>query len=118
VALDEVYTLYHVEFFCTMMNYFNISPILASCEVGGRVAQLVWRLVYGMEDWISITRSGRDLFLFSAASRPALGPESLSPGVKRPGREADHSHPSSAEAKSEWSYTSTPPVHLHDVVLR
>jgi hypothetical protein len=29
-------------------------------------------------------------------------------GVKRPGREADHSHPSSAEVKKSWSYTSIP----------
>jgi hypothetical protein len=56
---------------------------------------------------------------------PALGPtpppaqrvpESLSLGIKRPGREADHSPPSSAEVNA-WSYTSTPPIRLHDVVL-
>jgi len=35
----------------------------------------------------------------------------------RPGREADHSLPSSAEVKNAWSYTSTPPIHLHGVVL-
>jgi hypothetical protein len=29
-------------------------------------------------------------------------------GVKRPGREADHSPPSSAKVKNAWSYTSTP----------
>jgi hypothetical protein len=28
--------------------------------------------------------------------------------VKRLGREADHSHPSSAEVKIAWQYTSTP----------
>jgi hypothetical protein len=28
--------------------------------------------------------------------------------VKRPGLEADHSHPSSAEVKNAWSYNSTP----------
>jgi hypothetical protein len=28
-------------------------------------------------------------------------------GVKSPGREADHSHPTSAEVKNAWSYTST-----------
>jgi hypothetical protein len=28
-------------------------------------------------------------------------------GVKRPGREADHSPPPSAEVKNAWSYTST-----------
>jgi hypothetical protein len=38
-------------------------------------------------------------------------------GVKRPGREADHSRPSSAEVKNTWIYTSTPPVRLHGVVL-
>jgi hypothetical protein len=50
-------------------------------------------------------------------SRTALGPTqppiqwvpgALSLGVKRPGREADHSSPSSAEVKNAWSYTSTP----------
>jgi hypothetical protein len=37
------------------------------------------------------------------------------PGVKRPGREVNHSPPSSAEVKNEWSYTSTPPICLHCV---
>jgi hypothetical protein len=53
--------------------------------------------------------------------RPALGltqppkqgvPGALSPGVKRPGREADHSPPTSAEAKKMWIYTSTSPYAL------
>jgi hypothetical protein len=39
------------------------------------------------------------------------------PGIKRWGREADHSPPSSAEVKYAWSYTSTPPIRLHGVVL-
>ena len=34
------------------------------------------------------------------------------PWAKRPGREIDHSHPSSAEVKNEWSCTSSPPVCL------
>jgi hypothetical protein len=29
-------------------------------------------------------------------------------GIKRPGREAEHSSPSSAEVKNSWSYTTTP----------
>jgi hypothetical protein len=37
--------------------------------------------------------------------------------VKRPGREADHSPPSSAEVKNAWSYTSNPPVRLYGVAL-
>jgi hypothetical protein len=33
----------------------------------------------------------------------------LSPGVRWPSREADHSLPTSAEVKKTWTYTSTPP---------
>jgi hypothetical protein len=32
------------------------------------------------------------------------------PGVKRPGRGADHPLPSSAQVANEYSYTSTPPL--------
>jgi hypothetical protein len=35
-------------------------------------------------------------------------PGASSLGVKRPGREVDHSAPSGAEVKNAWSYTSTP----------
>jgi hypothetical protein len=54
------------------------------------------------------SRRGLGIFLFTTASRMALGPTqppiqwvpgALSLGVKRPGREADHSSPSSAEVK-------------------
>jgi hypothetical protein len=41
------------------------------------------------------------------ASYP-MGIRAVSLGVKRPGYEADHSPPSSAEVKNAWSYTSTP----------
>jgi hypothetical protein len=66
------------------------------------------------------------IFLFTTTSRTALGPtqppiqwvpRALSLGVKLPGSEADHSPPSSAEVKDVWSHTSTPPIHLHGVVL-
>jgi hypothetical protein len=62
-------------------------------------------------------RRGLGIFLFTTASRTALEPTqppiqwvpgAISLGVKRPGREADHLPPSSAEVKSTWSYTSTP----------
>jgi hypothetical protein len=36
------------------------------------------------------------------------GRGALSLGVKRPGREADHSPPASAEIKNAWVYTSAP----------
>ena len=37
------------------------------------------------------------------------------PGVKRPGREVDHSPPFSAEIKNEWGSTFAPLVCLHSV---
>jgi hypothetical protein len=57
-------------------------------------------------------------FLFSTSSRPALGPAqppiqlvpgALSTGVKRSGRDADHSPPTSAEVNKMWIYKSAPP---------
>jgi hypothetical protein len=51
-----------------------------------------------------------------SASYP-MGTGSPSAGVKRPGREANHSPPPSAEVKNAWSYTSTP-VSLNGMVLR
>jgi hypothetical protein len=57
-------------------------------------------------------------FLFSSSSSPALGTTqppiqwvhgSSFPWVKRPGREADHSPPISAEVKNTWICISTTP---------
>jgi hypothetical protein len=45
------------------------------------------------------------MFLFSTASRQALGP--TQPPIQRPEREADDSLSSNAEVKNAWSYTST-----------
>jgi hypothetical protein len=39
-------------------------------------------------------------------------PGALSPGVKRLGREVDHSPPTTAEVKKMWIHTSTPPYAL------
>jgi hypothetical protein len=75
---------------------------------------------YGLDDRGVAVRVpvGSRIFLFSAFSRPALGPTelpiqwvpgALSPGVKRPGCEADHPTPTSAEVKKMSIYTSTPP---------
>jgi hypothetical protein len=56
----------------------------------------------GLDSQDSILAGAR-FFLFSTASRPSpiQGiPGTISPGVKRPGREGDHSPPSSAEVKN------------------
>jgi hypothetical protein len=63
------------------------------------------------------SRQGLEVFPFATAFRPALRstqppiqwvPGALSSGVKRPGREADHSPLSNVEVNA-WGYTSIPP---------
>jgi hypothetical protein len=65
-------------------------------------------------------------FLFTTMSRPTLEPtqpliqwvlETLFLRVKWPECEDNHSPPSNAKVKNVWSYTSTPPIHFHGVVL-
>jgi hypothetical protein len=62
------------------------------------------------------SQRGLGIFLFSTASRPTLGstqspiqwvPGAFSQRVKRSGREADRSPPSSVEIKNAWRYTSS-----------
>jgi hypothetical protein len=62
------------------------------------------------------SRQEMGIFLLTA-SRSALGPiqppiqwvpGAFSLGIKRLGREADRSPPSSTKVKNAWSYTSTP----------
>jgi hypothetical protein len=67
---------------------------------------------------------GLGIFLFTTASRTALGPTqppirwvpgALSLGVKRPGREADHSPPPSAEVKECVELYLHSPIRPHGV---
>jgi hypothetical protein len=70
-------------------------------------------LSYGLDDRDPI--SGRFWEFFYSSQRTEVGfaahPASypMGSGVKRPGREADHSPPSSADVNNAWNYTSTPP---------
>jgi len=66
------------------------------------------------------------VFLFNTVSRLALGPSqtpiqwvpgALTLGIRHPGCETEPSPLSSAEIKNAWSYTFTPLIHLHGVVL-
>jgi hypothetical protein len=65
-------------------------------------------------------------FHFSRSTRPALKPNqppmkwvkwAFSLELKRQGRGADHSPPTSAEVKNTWVCISTPPLCLYVVVL-
>jgi hypothetical protein len=85
-------------------------------------------LGYGMDDRGRgfESRQGLGIFLFTTASSSALGPTeppiqwvpgALSLEVKRPGCEADYSPHLVPRSKNMWSYTSTPPIRPHGVVL-
>jgi hypothetical protein len=59
-------------------------------------------------------------FKIGSGDHPAsyqMGVGALTLRIKLPGSEADNSPQSSAQIKNVWSYTSTPPVCLHGVML-
>jgi hypothetical protein len=82
-------------------------------------------LSYGLDDRGSRVRfpggGARNFSLYhrvenGSVAHPASYPTASSLGVKRPGREADHSPQTSAEVKDEWIYNSILPIRLHGVV--
>jgi hypothetical protein len=91
----------------------------ATYLLGSRNSSVVWGWATGcMVGGSSPSRGWK--FSHATMFRPALGPvvtRGSLLGEKRPGDEADHSTPSRAESKNAWSYTSTPQIRLHDVVL-
>jgi hypothetical protein len=74
--------------------------------------QSVYGLGYGLDD-----RTASRTVLRPTQPPIQWVPGAPSLGVKRPGYEAVHSPPSNAEVKNAWSYTSTPQLRLHGVVL-
>jgi hypothetical protein len=96
-----------------MVTFLNVGSVLKNCELG-KLSQYSDYAVC----WTGGVRfQGRPRnFSLRHRFRPTLGPTqspiqwvpgALSPEVKRPGREADHSPLSSADIKNSWSYTST-----------
>jgi hypothetical protein len=77
---------------------------------------------YWLDDWGVgvLVPVGARIFTSPCCPDRLCGPHNLlsnvpgdpSPEVKRPGREADHSPPTSAEVKKTWIYTSTPPYNF------
>jgi hypothetical protein len=98
-------------------NFTSTTPVclhgvVLSYSIG---ATLPWPLPYFFMEWCLVKH--RQLYLyhgvqavFGIHSAPVPWiPGALSLGIKRPGREANHSSPSSAKAKNAWIYSSTPP---------
>jgi hypothetical protein len=96
--------------FCLLGVHVSFSPLKTTQEPG-------W--LSRCSDWLRAGRprvrsssSGKvKNILFSTTSTQTFiqwVPRALSPEVKRPGREADHATPISAEVKKIWLYISTP----------
>jgi hypothetical protein len=100
------------------LKFDSIVWVYASTHLGGLVS-IVTRLRVRRPGVRFPTRAGV-FFIFTTASRPALGahPPSypVGTGVKRLGLEAEHSSPYSAGVKNEWRCTSNPPIRLHGVM--
>jgi hypothetical protein len=100
--------LLHINVLCTLRLIFLPPPLRSR----GRTVSIEIRLP-GFESWQDYWW---DSFLFATASYRLWGPlsplsngyGSPSPGIKWPGRETDHSPPSSIEVEKACSYTSTP----------
>jgi hypothetical protein len=105
----EIYGLYHT---CTLdkrcgdAKHGTVCVKISTFSFWAAIAQSVYRRAKGWTG--SISHRGK-IFLFYATSRPALRPiqplirwvpRAISMGVEGPGREADHSPPSSAEVKN------------------
>jgi hypothetical protein len=119
--------IWHQHVTLSKLDIFSASNHLSICHVCTAVAPASSNDSCSLySDWLraggpwgrSSSPSSGKIFLLSTSSRPVLGPtqlpiqwvpRALSPGVKWPGREADHSAPTSAEVKTTWIYTSTPP---------
>jgi hypothetical protein len=97
--------------------------ILPLTNSQGSSLSIVTRLRVERSRFNSFGGGGQEFYVFATAATPALGPTqppfqwvllAVAREVKRLGREADYSPPSSAELKNELSYTSTPSVRLGD----
>jgi hypothetical protein len=96
--------------FCSTLNWMlsNADPLQLGLDF--------LKIISCRREWaFSVGISTEKIFLWPTASRPALGltqhpiqwvATALSPGVKRPRRQADHLH---LVSKSWWSYTSISP---------
>jgi len=104
ILCKNIITLVH--FFILLCALFIVVYIL-SIIVQGRDSPL------GTANRLRAWRYGVRIFLFLVMSRQAVRRTQPFQVAKRPGHEFNHSLPSGAEVKKEWSYTPTPPLYLH-----
>jgi hypothetical protein len=110
--------------FSTATGLRTVQCLIVHYQQLGWLAPSVQRLGYGLYNraflWFG-SRQGKEIFLFSRASRMALTPRSLLvsgclgrnfQGVPRPGLAAHYSSTCSAGFMNEWSYTTIPSCFL------
>jgi hypothetical protein len=107
-----------------MLKYFRDHAQMHARTGSFPVADPIWHKL--ITDLFNDVISTSTLFHFATTFRQAVGPTkppiqwvtvALSPGVKRPKREASPSPPPYVEVRNTWRYTSTPPIRLQGVVL-
>jgi hypothetical protein len=122
VSLDSYCCLYYivdVSCRCRRMLKRYMYMLRMWGYVRSRVSVVSIATGYGLDDRGFGVKVPVGVRIFSSPRRPARlsGPPNLpsngyrgalSLGLTRPGRQADHSPPSSAEVKKMWIYTSTP----------
>jgi hypothetical protein len=116
---------------CTLPRQLSLWRISSREQQDGctlKLRQIIWWIRGSSVSMVTRLRAGRpglisryreEVFLFAtvvfnigSGANPVsypVGTRTPSPGVKWPGRKADHSRPSSADVKNAWSYTSTLP---------
>jgi hypothetical protein len=113
---NEIY-IYSLSVSCPVNLHYIYSIITIISEPGYRSPYSDWLRARRPRDRSSSAGRVKN-FLLSTSSRPALEStqppikrvtQALSPGVKRQGRETDHSPPTGAEVKKMWIYTSALP---------
>jgi hypothetical protein len=126
--MRSCFVLRHGEYFILYpdINFFGVASFKEITRIGTKLHGLSQLMVRGSNsDLNTRVRLSWGISLHhrvqtGSGAQPASYPMDtggFSLGLKRLEREADHSPPSSAEVKNAWSYTSTPPIRLHGVVL-
>jgi len=97
---------FHVQTIDGKSSYIHLSPLLSTFPFYHLL--ITWD-VFLFPSHLRLHR------LCVAHSLLCTGYRDYFPGLRRPEHQVDHSPPPETEVKSEWSYTSTPPIRLHGV---